>query len=138
MPAHSTSTLPEPSTDTTADSSKLSAHLIAERRHAAWVEIADGMLQRCPDPDTFCVHADASIACLDLRHAEHVAIWAAFLGLPAPEVRAHDVPAREDVTTAYRLTTTSTSGRLDGVRWTLTHYHRDPIDPAPAAGSDGD
>jgi hypothetical protein len=138
MRSKSTFTLPEPSTDTTADLSALSAHLVAERRHAAWVEIADGMLQRCPDPDTFCVHADASIACLDLRQAEHVAVWAAFLGLPAPQVRAHDVPAREDVAAAYRLTTTSTSGVLDGVRWTLTHYHRDPIESAPAAGGEGE
>jgi hypothetical protein len=141
MPAKTTFTLPEPGADTT----DTTGQRLAEWRHAVWVEIAEGMLQRCPDPENFRVHPDASIASLDLCRGEHVAVWAAFLGLPAPSVRAHDVPVRDGVKGAYRLTTTSTHGDLDGVWWNLTHYHRDPIDPVtdttdagPAAGGEGE
>jgi hypothetical protein len=128
MPAKTTFTLPEPSTEATA-------HRLAERLHAVWVEIAEGMLQRCPDPASFRVHRDASIASLDLCHAEHVAVWAAFLGLPVPDVHVQDVPARDDVKGAYQLTTASTDGDLDGVWWTLTHYHRQPVDLATGAAT---
>jgi hypothetical protein len=125
----------EPTADTPTEPT---AEMVAELRHSLWVDIAEGMLQGCPAPSEFSVHDDASIAHLYLREAGHVAAWAEFLGLRAPEISTQIVSKD----TTYRLTVTSTSDYRAGVHWMTDHYHREPIAPEhsaeePTAGEPG-
>jgi hypothetical protein len=123
MPAKSTSTLPAHRLSGPPGPVPDPASLTSDRRHAVWAGIGEGLLQHCPEPEAFRVSTDACIASIQLRRAEHVHAWAAFLGLPTPVTRTQ-IPAADPT---YQLTITTTTGVLDGVRWFLDHYHRDPL-----------
>ena len=133
MPAKPTSTLPghrseaASSTTTTPTTATVDPHPATSWRHSAWIEIADGLVQRCPDPEGFRVHPDRRIASLQLSRPVDVAAWAAFLGLPVPGVQSW-IPDDEPT---IRLVHTSSTGVVDGVRWFVDHTVREPVDPDP-------
>jgi len=132
LPGHTPTTLDAPSD---VPSAPTGAHDVSgqvpdvDPRRSAWLLIADGLVQGCPRPLAFSFGADVGRCFLSLQAAGDVVIWAAFLGLDAPS--ASTFPRSDDPTVLVTLTTAS--GPVDGLRWTVDHFHRAP---APTCGGE--
>ena len=140
MLSHPTSPPPEqPPGPTDTEISSLESVL-----HDAWVEIADGMLQGCPDPLSFQVAADMSWVWLTVAAADHVATWAAYLRLTRLDVHRFPRDRRDGPARVWESVHTVGFGIRPGVTWTVSHVDHHPStdgaaqSPAESAPLDGD
>src|SRR4051812_39724387 len=97
----------------------------AERRHRAWSELVDCLLDRCPTPLSFGLVPDGETAILVLARRAHVEQWATYLALPPPTTHTSVITVDGRV---VRVTRTRAVGALTPDTWLVVeHTHREPV-----------